>query len=190
MRVATNISAALNVVLALGFVLAILNSSNASLSSTMVRNQAQTHRIIPVTASMRMSNRVQFNGAQTAPMRRNFAAQAERLDFLEAKPYYDQSGIPVNTHKNKAPLTAKVVSVERIVGPKATGETCNIVIDHAGDMPYWEGQSAGVIPPGIDPKRNKPYGVRLYSIASTRYGDLLDGKTMTLCVRRATYLGS
>merc|ERR1711968_25874 len=98
-----------------------------------------------------------------------------RLDFLEAKPYYDQSGIPVNTHKNKAPLTGKVVSVERIVGPKATGETCNIIIDHEGKMPYWEGQSAGVIPPGIDPKRNKPYG------------DKLDGKTMTLCVRRATY---
>merc|ERR1711871_1528107 len=101
--------------------------------------------------------------------------------------YYDQSTIPVNTHKNKAPLTGKVVSVERIVGPKATGETCNIIIDHEGKMPYWEGQSAGVIPPGIDPKRNKPYGVRLYSIASTRYGDKLDGKTMTLCVRRATY---
>ena len=27
-----------------------------------------------------------------------------------------------------------------------------------------------MLPPGIDPKKNKPYGVRLYSIASTRYG--------------------
>merc|ERR1712100_958864 len=32
-----------------------------------------------------------------------------------------------------------------------------------------------------------PHGVRLYSIASTRYGDSFDGKTATLCVRRATY---
>merc|ERR1711966_519189 len=32
-----------------------------------------------------------------------------------------------------------------------------------------------------------PHGVRLYSIASTRYGDEFDGKTATLCVRRATY---
>ena len=39
-----------------------------------------------------------------------------------------------------------------------------------GELPYWEGQSYGVLPPGIDPKKNKPYGVRLYSIASTRYG--------------------
>lgn len=32
-----------------------------------------------------------------------------------------------------------------------------------------------------------PHGVRLYSIASSRYGDKYDGKTTTLCVRRATY---
>lgn len=32
-----------------------------------------------------------------------------------------------------------------------------------------------------------PHGVRLYSIASSRYGDAFDGKTATLCVRRATF---
>jgi hypothetical protein len=32
-----------------------------------------------------------------------------------------------------------------------------------------------------------PHGVRLYSIASSRYGDEYDGKTTTLCVRRAVY---
>ena len=31
------------------------------------------------------------------------------------------------------------------------------------------------------------HGARLYSIASTRYGDEFDGKTASLCVRRATY---
>lgn len=39
------------------------------------------------------------------------------------------------------------MSVEKITGPKATGETCNIVIDTNGDIPYWEGQSYGVVPP-------------------------------------------
>ena len=39
------------------------------------------------------------------------------------------------------------MSVETITGPKATGETCNIVIDTRGEIPYWEGQSYGVIPP-------------------------------------------
>lgn len=32
-----------------------------------------------------------------------------------------------------------------------------------------------------------PHGTRLYSIASTRYGDKYDGNTTSLCVRRATY---
>ena len=112
----------------------------------------------------------------------------EDLAFLEASPYWDQSGIPVNVAKQKDPFIGKIVSVQRIVGVNAPGEICNVVVDHGGDLPYWEGQSYGVLPPGIDPKKNKPYGVRLYSIASTRYGDDKSGKTTTLCVRRAVYV--
>jgi len=52
-----------------------------------------------------------------------------KQDFLEAEPYYDQSTVPVNVYKNKAPFTGKIVSTKRIVGPKATGETCHIIID-------------------------------------------------------------
>jgi len=110
-----------------------------------------------------------------------------KQDFLEAEPYWDQSTVPVNVYKNKAPFTGKVVSTKRIVGPKATGETCHIIIDHKGDFPYWEGQSWGVIPPGNREKDGKPHSVRLYSIASSRYGDDMTGKTGSLCVRRATY---
>ena len=115
------------------------------------------------------------------------AAAPAKQDFLEADPYWDQSNVPVNVYKNKAPFTGKVVSTKRIVGPKATGETCHIVIDHEGDFPYWEGQSWGVIPPGVREKDGKPHSVRLYSIASSRYGDDMSGKTGSLCVRRATY---
>merc|ERR1719199_1729846 len=120
-----------------------------------------------------------------SPLKRLIGKGAQ--DFLEAKPYYDMKDIPVNTFKNKTPFTGKVVSVKRIVGPKATGETCDIVIKHGGKMPYREGQSYGVIPPGTNPKNGKPNTVRLYSIASSRYGDDMSGKTTTLCVRRATY---
>ena len=76
------------------------------------------------------------------------AATGTKQDFLEASPYWDQSTVPVNTAKNKSPFTGKVVSTKRIVGPKATGETCHIIIEHEGKLPYWEGQSYGVIPPG------------------------------------------
>merc|ERR1719238_1387125 len=109
-------------------------------------------------------------------------------DFLEAEPYWDQSTVPVNTYKNKAPFVGKIMSVKRIVGPTATGETTHIIMNHEGKMPYWEGQSYGVIPPGENPKKpGKPNTVRLYSIASSRYGDDMTGTTTSLCVRRATY---
>merc|ERR1719393_558135 len=108
-------------------------------------------------------------------------------DFLEASPYSDQSGMPNNTYKPKEPFTGKIVSCKRIVGPKATGETCHIIMNHEGKMPYWEGQSYGVIAPGVSPKNGKPNSVRLYSIASSRYGDDMTGTTTSLCVRRATY---
>merc|ERR1711871_1913644 len=114
-------------------------------------------------------------------------ALEQKQDFLEASPYHDMSNIPINTYKNKSPHVGKVVSVERIVGAEATGETCHIIIDHGGDAPYWEGQSFGVLPPGINPKNGKPNSVRLYSIAASRYGDDMTGKTTSLCVRRATY---
>jgi ferredoxin--NADP+ reductase len=95
---------------------------------------------------------------------------------------------PLNTYKNKEPYIGTIKSVKRIVGPNAPGETCHIVIDHEGNVPYWEGQSYGIIPPGENPKKpGMPNSVRLYSIASTRYGDDFDGRTASFCVRRAVY---
>ena len=44
-------------------------------------------------------------------------------------------------------LQGKVLSVDRLTGPKATGETCDVVIETKGEIPYWEGQSYGVVPP-------------------------------------------
>ncbi|KIZ06612.1 ferredoxin--NADP+ reductase [Monoraphidium neglectum] len=103
----------------------------------------------------------------------------------------EEGEMPLNTFSNKKPFTGTIRSVKRIVGPNATGETCDIVIETNGDIPYWEGQSYGVIPPGtkINSKgKEVPHGVRLYSIAASRYGDTFDGKTTTLCVRRAVYV--
>ncbi len=40
----------------------------------------------------------------------------------------EEGEMPLNTYSNKAPFEGTIVSVKRIVGPKATGETCDIVI--------------------------------------------------------------
>ena len=74
------------------------------------------------------------------------------------------------------------------MGANAPGEVCHIKIECGPTFRYWEGQSLGIIPPGENPKKpGKPNSVRLYSIASTRYGDDLDGNSVSLCVRRAVY---
>merc|ERR1719486_1780313 len=130
-------------------------------------------------SSMRMDLDAAFASAS--------ASASGKQDFLEADPYWDQSTVPVNTFKTKARFTAKVVSTKRVVGPTATGETCHIIMGHEGKMPYWEGQSYGIVPPGTNPKNGRPNSVRLYSIASSRYGDDMTGTTTSLCVRRATY---
>src|SRR5205085_12233337 len=47
-----------------------------------------------------------------------------------------------------------------------------------------EGQSIGVLPPGQD-ANGKPHKLRLYSIASPAIGDDGNGKTLSICVKRA-----
>ena len=71
----------------------------------------------------------------------------------------------MNTFSNKKPCLGSVRSVKRIVGPKATGEICHIVLDHGGQMPFWEGQSLGIIPPGLNDrgKANKVLGLLQHS---------------------------
>ncbi|CAM9206273.1 unnamed protein product, partial [Ectocarpus sp. 13 AM-2016] len=71
--------------------------------------------------------------------------------------------------------------------PQPQLQVFHVKLRHDRNMPYWEGQSLGVTPPGLDAK-GKPHKVRLYSIASTRYGDDGDGRTVSLCVRRATVI--
>eukprot|EP00177_Eucheuma_denticulatum_P003634 GFKZ01006587.1.p1 GENE.GFKZ01006587.1~~GFKZ01006587.1.p1 ORF type:complete len:339 (+),score=62.79 GFKZ01006587.1:238-1254(+) len=98
----------------------------------------------------------------------------------------DKSKVPLNLYRPNKPYTAKVLYNEKIVGEGAPGETKHMIFNHDGNMPYLEGQSIGVIPPGVDEK-GKPHKVRLYSIASTQHGDFGDGKTVSLSVKRLVY---
>jgi ferredoxin--NADP+ reductase len=73
------------------------------------------------------------------------------------------------------------------VGEGGTGIVQHLTFDlSAGNLRYLEGQSIGIIPEGTD-KNGKPHKLRLYSIASTRHGDNLDDKTVSLCVRQLEY---
>ncbi|KAJ9504539.1 hypothetical protein QJQ45_020189, partial [Haematococcus lacustris] len=138
-------------------------------------------------------NAAQRPAAARVAGRRSVSVGAQATSTLAKSPVpleLEKGEMPLNTYSNKAPFKAKVKSVEKIVGPKATGETYHIILEHQGKVPFWEGQSYGVIPPGtkVNSKgKEVPHGVRLYSIASSRYGDAFDGQTTSLCVRRALY---
>ncbi len=97
--------------------------------------------------------------------------------------------VPVNTYKPKDPCIGTVIENYSLVGEGAIGRVNHITFDlSAGDpqLRYIEGQSIGIIPEGTD-ANGKPHKLRLYSIASTRHGDNMDGDTVSLCVRQLQY---
>lgn len=94
--------------------------------------------------------------------------------------------IPINLFKPNAPLPCKLISNTRL-SPEDQPDVRHLVFDTSGaDFRYLEGQSIGILPPGVD-KDGKPLKLRLYSIASTHDGDHQDGKSVTLCVKRVVY---
>jgi ferredoxin--NADP+ reductase len=97
--------------------------------------------------------------------------------------------VPVNLYKPKAPFIGSVIDNYSLVGEGAIGRVNHISFDLSGGDPqlrYVEGQSIGIIPDGVD-ANGKPHKLRLYSIASSRHGDNLEGNTVSLCVRQLQY---
>ncbi|MCW5317691.1 ferredoxin-NADP reductase [Nostoc sp. KVJ3] len=107
--------------------------------------------------------------------------------MTQAKAKKDHGDVPVNTYRPNAPFIGKVISNEPLVKDGGIGIVQHLKFDLSGsDLKYIEGQSIGIIPPGVD-KNGKPEKLRLYSIASTRHGDDVDDKTVSLCVRQLEY---
>jgi ferredoxin--NADP+ reductase len=95
--------------------------------------------------------------------------------------------VPINLYRPNNPLIGRCVTNEKIVREGAIGDVRHLIFELPDpDFRYLEGQSIGIIPPGID-KNGKPHKHRLYSIASTRHGDHNDDKTISLCVRLLEY---
>ena len=114
------------------------------------------------------------------------AKKAVTSSAPKKKPHAD---VPVNTYKPKTPFMGTVTENYSLLKDGAIGRVQHITFDLAGGEPqlkYIEGQSIGIIPEGED-ANGKPHKLRLYSIASTRHGDNLEGNTVSLCVRQLEY---
>jgi ferredoxin--NADP+ reductase len=98
-----------------------------------------------------------------------------------------KTDIPVNIYRPNQPFIGKCIDNYPLVGEAGIGIVQHLTFDlSGGDLRYLEGQSIGIVPPGTD-ANGKPHKLRLYSIASTRHGDNLDDKTVSLCVRQLEY---
>lgn len=103
---------------------------------------------------------------------------------VKAKAHAD---VPVNLYKPKDPFLGTVTDNYSLLTEGAIGRVNHITFDlSGGNLHYIEGQSIGIIPDGED-ANGKPNKLRLYSIASTRHGDNLEGSTVSLCVRQLEY---
>ncbi len=90
------------------------------------------------------------------------------------------------TYKPKHPFVAKVIKNEKLLSDDNEDDTRHIVLDVSeSNMTYVDGQSIGILAPGVDNRKQKPHRVRLYSIASCSEGDDGNKTTISLCVKRA-----
>jgi ferredoxin--NADP+ reductase len=124
--------------------------------------------------------------SSTEPQPVQSAEASKPMTQAKEKPA-KRDDIPVNIYRPNNPYIGKCLSNQELVGEGGIGTVRHLKFDlSAGDLRYLEGQSIGIIPDGTDDK-GKPHKIRLYSIASTRHGDDVDDKTVSLCVRQLEY---
>lgn len=118
---------------------------------------------------------------ETEPTQHNAAVSPTslRAPWSAAHPY-------LHLHTLKKPIVATVAGNFKLTAADAESDVRHIVLDLGTHfMPLLEGQSVGVIPPGVDPN-GKPHYLRMYSVASPRSGEREGYNNLSLTVKRVT----
>ncbi len=101
-----------------------------------------------------------------------------------AIPPWSASHPYIHIYSTNAPAIATVSGNLRLTAEDASSDIRHIVLDFgAVPFPVLEGQSIGILPPGLD-ANGKPHHVRLYSIASPRDGERPRYNNVALTVKR------
>ncbi|MEL6232406.1 MAG: ferredoxin-NADP reductase [Cyanobacteria bacterium J06627_3] len=150
------------------------------------RMAEETRRIMRMGGKI-VSIRAANGNHSTAPVIQSAPAASKPMAETKAKAKKPGANVPINIYKPKTPYLGECLSNDALVAEGGVGDVQHIKFDLSeGDLTYVEGQSIGIIPEGTD-ENGKPHKLRLYSIASTRHGDDVDDKTVSLCVRQLTY---
>jgi benzoyl-CoA 2,3-dioxygenase component A len=89
-----------------------------------------------------------------------------------------------NLYTLKNPIQATVAGNYRLTASDAASDVHHIVLDFGTQLfPVLEGQSIGIIPPGLD-VNGKPHYMRMYSVASARGGERDGYNNLALTVKR------
>jgi len=92
----------------------------------------------------------------------------------------------VNLYTLAKPATAIVQGNYRLTAPGAENDVRHLILDlGAQPFPVLEGQTVGVLAPGLD-ARGKPHLPRLYSVSSPRDGERPNFNNLSLTVKRET----
>jgi benzoyl-CoA oxygenase/reductase BoxA protein len=92
----------------------------------------------------------------------------------------------VNLYTQRDPVLATVAGNLRVTDTDADSDTHHIVLDFgAKPFPVLEGQSIGILPPGVD-AAGRPHIARQYSISSPRDGERRGYNNVALTVKRVT----
>ena len=90
----------------------------------------------------------------------------------------------INLYTASNPVTARVQGTYRLTAENAGNDVRHIILEFGGQpFPVLEGQSVGVIPPGVD-GNGKPHQPRLYSVSSPRDGERANFNNVSLTVKR------
>jgi benzoyl-CoA 2,3-dioxygenase component A len=90
----------------------------------------------------------------------------------------------INLYTFAKPAEATVQGNYRLTAEGADSDVRHIILDFGGQpFPVLEGQSVGVIPPGLDAE-GRPHPPRLYSVSSPRDGERPNFNNLALTVKR------
>ena len=106
--------------------------------------------------------------------------------FGSTVPPWSAAHAYTNLHGPKNPTTATVAGNVNCTEAGFHNQTHHIVLDF-GAMPFpvLEGQSIGIVPPGLD-AQGRPHSARQYSVASPRNGERPGYNNVSLTVKRVT----
>jgi benzoyl-CoA 2,3-epoxidase subunit A len=111
-------------------------------------------------------------------------AEAHQATGGRARPPVSASKPTVNLYPLAHPLQATVQGNYRLTAEHADADVRHIILDLGAEtFPILEGQSVGIVPPGVDAK-GKPHLPRLYSVSSPRDGERPNTNNLALTVKR------